>query len=65
MVDNEMYAAIGIGVCITAFLAILLGIGDAYGGDWQTVAQGVATFTIIIVAFAIGCYVLFNLVSRR
>jgi len=65
MAGNEMYAVIGIGLCIFAFLALLLGIGQAYGGQWQLVAQGVATFIFIIVAFAVGMYVLFSLLGRR
>jgi hypothetical protein len=62
---NEAYAIIGIGICIMLFLLVLLGIGEFYGGDWNTVAQGVAKFILLIVGFAFGAYVLVKLLERR
>jgi len=62
---DEMYAIIGIGICVFAFLAILLGLGSFYGGDWETVAQGVTKFILIITGFAFAVYVLVNLMGKR
>jgi len=60
-----MYALLGIGLCVFAFLLVLLGIGSFYGGAWETVAQGIAKFILIIVGFAYGCYVLVKVLERR
>jgi ABC-type transport system involved in multi-copper enzyme maturation permease subunit len=62
---NEMYVVIGIGLCIFAFLALLLAIGEAYGGDWLLISQGVTTFIFIIVGFAVGCFALATLLRRH
>ena len=62
---DELYAIVGIGICIFSFLAILLGIGEFYGGDWQTVAQGVTSFILIVVGFAFGCFVLVKIMERK
>lgn len=62
---NEAYAVIGIGICIMLFLLVLLGIGEFYGGDWNVVAQGVAKFTLLIVGFAFGVYVLWSFLGRK
>ena len=62
---DEMYAVIGIGICVFAFLAILLGMGSFYGGDWETVAQGVTKFILIIVGFSFAVYVLMKLMGKR
>jgi len=62
---NEAYAIIGIFACIFAFLLLLLGIGSFYGGDWETVAQGVTPFIMLVLGFAFGAYVLWNLLGRR
>ncbi len=61
---DEMYVIIGIGLCVFAFLAILLGLGEFYGGDWETVAQGVTKFILIIVGFSFAAYVLVRLGRR-
>ena len=62
---NEMFAVIGIGLCVFAFLLILLGIGSFYGGDWELVAQGVSKFILIVVGFAFASYILVNLMGKR
>ena len=62
---DEMYAVIGIGICVFAFLIILLGLGSFYGGNWELVAQGVTKFLLIVVGFAFGAYVLVKLMGRR
>lgn len=62
---DEVYALIGIGLCIFCFLAVLLGIGEFYGGDWQLVAQGVTKVILIIVAFAFACFVLVKIMGRK
>ena len=62
---DEMYAIIAIGLCIFAFLIILLGLGSFYGGNWELVAQGVTKFLLIIVGFSFAAYVLVNLMGRR
>jgi len=62
---DDLYAIIGIGLCVFAFLIIMLGIGSFYGGDWETVSQGVTKFILLIVGFAFGAYVLVNLMGKR
>ena len=62
---DEMYAIIGIGISVFAFLIILLGLGSFYGGDWELVAQGVTQFILIIVGFAFGAYVLVKVMGKR
>lgn len=62
---DEMAAVLGIGVCLFAFLLVLLGIGSAAGGDWALIAEGVATFFAIIVMFCFGAFVLVKLMERR
>ena len=62
---NEMFAIIGIGLCVFAFLLILLGIGSFYGGDWELVAQGVSKFILIVVGFSFAAYVLVRLMGKR
>lgn len=62
---DEMYAVVGIGLCIFAFLIILLGLGSFYGGEWELVAQGVTKFILLIVAFSFGAYVLVKVMGKR
>lgn len=62
---DEMYAVLGIGLCIFVFLVILLGLGSFYGGDWELVAQGVTKFILIITGFSFAVYVLVKLMGRR
>jgi hypothetical protein len=62
---DEASAILGIGVCLFAFLAVLLGIGSFYGGDWQLVAQGITQFFLIIVGFSFGAYVLIKIMEKR
>jgi hypothetical protein len=65
MADNEMYVILGIGLSLFSFLALLLAMGQAYGGNWQLVAQGFTYFIVIIVGFAIACFVLAELLRRH
>jgi len=62
---DEVYAIVGIGLSLFAFLLILLGIGSFYGGDWELIAQGVTKFILIVVGFSFGCYVLVKILERR
>ena len=62
---DEMYAIIGIGISVFAFLIILLGLGSFYGGNWELVAQGVTKFILLIVGFAFGAYVLVKVMGKR
>ena len=62
---DEMFSIISIGVCIFIFLALLLGIGSFYGGEWELVSQGVAKFFLLIVGFAFGAYVLVRWMESR
>jgi hypothetical protein len=62
---NEMYAVLAIGLSIFSVLAVLVGLGQAYGGSWAVVAQGVTTFILIIVGFVTGCFVLVQLIKRH
>jgi len=62
---NELYAILGIGICLFLFLLVLLGLGSFYGGDMEIIASGVTQFILLIVAFAFGAYVLVSLMGRR
>ena len=62
---DELNAIVIIGICIVAFLLIMIGVGEFYGGDWQTIAQGVSSFILIIVGFAFGSFVLVKVMERR
>lgn len=55
---DEIFAVVGIGICIFVFVAALLAMGSVYGGSWSSIAQGVTPFIILITLFAIGAYVL-------
>lgn len=61
---DDMFAVIGIGLSIFAFLLVLLAVGDYLGGQWQTIAQGVTPFILLIVGFALGCFVLVRWMRR-
>lgn len=62
---DELYAVLGIGVCVFLFLLVILGLGSFYGGDWDTVAKGVTSFILIVVCFAFAAFVLVKLMERR
>lgn len=62
---DDVYALVGIGLCIFAFLLLLLGIGAWLGGDWEAVATGITPFILIITGFAYGCFILWRLVTGR
>jgi len=62
---DEMFAVVGIGLCLFAFLLVLLGLGSFYGGEWEIIAQGVTKFMVLVVGFAFGAYVLFKIMGRR
>jgi TM2 domain-containing membrane protein YozV len=62
---DDMMAVIIIGICVFAFLGAMLGIGQFYGGEWNIIAQGVAKFILLIVAFSFGCFVLVRLANKR
>jgi len=62
---DESVAVVMIGICVAVFLLILLGIGSFYGGDWETVAQGVTQFILLIVAFAVGSFVIVKLMGGK
>jgi hypothetical protein len=65
LANDEMLGLILIGVCIFIFLAIIVFFGSFYGEPWNTVAQGVAKFIIIITIFAYGVYIVVHLAGRR
>lgn len=46
-------------------LLVVLVWAEIYGGGWQTVAQGLAKFTVFIVAFGIVVSAIFVMVKRR
>jgi len=62
---DEMAAVVIIGICIFAFLLVLLGIGEFYGGQWSLVAQGVVKFMLLIVGFCFAAYVIVKLTGRK
>lgn len=61
---DDMYMLIAIGLCVFAFLALLLGIGQFYGGQWNLVAQGVTKFIMVIVGFAFAAFVIVRLMKK-
>lgn len=61
---DDMFAVVGIGLSVCIFLLILLGIGEFYGGSWNTIAQGVAPFILLVTVFALGCYVLVRWLNK-
>lgn len=64
--DELMLKVVVVGVCIFAFLAIMLVFGFYYGGDtWNTVAQGVAKFIIVITVAIMAFFVIIHLAGRR
>lgn len=62
---DDVYAIIGIGLSIFAFLLLLMGIGAYAGGDWETVAIGITPYMIIITGFAFACFILWRLITGR
>ena len=62
---DDAAAIVTIGICLFAFLLVLLGLGEFYGGEWQLIAQGVATFMLLIVAFAFGAFVLVRVINKK
>jgi hypothetical protein len=46
-------------------LLVILAWAQIYGGGWQTVAQGVASYIIYIVAFGVVVSAIFLMASRR
>jgi hypothetical protein len=61
---DDTYALIAIGLCIFAFLLVLLGVGSFYGGDMNTIAIGVTKFILLIVAFAYGAFIVWRLMKK-
>lgn len=61
---DDMYVLVSVGLCIFVFLAILLGIGQFYGGQWNIIAQGVVKFILLIVAFAFAALVIVRLMKK-
>lgn len=62
---DDIFQPIVVGLCIFIFALILTGIGSFYGGDWETVAQGVTMFLLIIVGFYYGALVLMKVLGRN
>jgi len=62
---DEAAAVIIIGLCIFAFLLVLLGIGEFYGGQWSLVAQGVVKFILIILGVCFAAFVLVKLMEKK
>jgi len=65
MADDHVLSVIGIAVAIFGFLAVLLVIGQYFGGSWIPVTVGVAQYTFVITIMGLGFYVLFYLAGRR
>lgn len=65
MDNDEILAPVLIGLAIFAVALIVMAMGEFYGSGWNTVAQGVTTFTIVIVIFAFAAYVLIKYLGRR
>lgn len=52
-------------IAVFSVLLIILAWGDLHGGDWQLVAQGVASFIVYIVVLAIVVGTIWALIRRR
>ena len=61
---DDIYQPLTVGLAALLFILVLTGIGEFYGGDWQTVAQGVTMFILIIVGFYVGAWTLMQLIGR-
>ena len=62
---EDAYVLITIGLSIFAAILVILGIGSYFGGDWNTVAQGVTQFILVIVAIIFAFFVLARLIGGR
>jgi hypothetical protein len=65
LADLDPVTIVFIYIAYFAFLLFLLGFGEVQGGEWQTVAQGVAKFSLLIVGFASAVWVIVGLLGRR
>ena len=52
-------------IAVFVFLLFLLAFGEVQGGEWQTVAQGITKFSLLIIAFTSAVFVIVKLVGRR
>ena len=50
---------------VFAVLLVILAWGEIYGGGWQTVAQGLASYIVYIIAFGVVVSGIFVLIRRR
>lgn len=64
MADDLALKVIVVGICIFAFLAIMLVFGSYYGDPWNAVAQGVAKFIIVITICIMAFIVIAHLAGR-
>lgn len=62
---DDIFQPLVVGLAAALFILILTGIGEFYGGDWQTVAQGVTMFILIVVGIYVAAWVLFQITGRR
>ena len=65
MAELNVVTIIFIYMAVFIFLLFLLVFGEVQGGEWQTVAQGVARFSLLIVGFATAVLVIVKLIGRR
>lgn len=50
---------------VFAVLLVILAWAEIYGGGWETVAEGVASYIIYIIAFGVVVSGIFMLIRRK
>ena len=65
MAELNVVTIIFIYIAVFCFLLFLLAFGEVQGGEWETVAQGVTKFSLLIVVFATAVLVIVKLIGRK
>ena len=65
MAELNVITIILIYIAVFCFLLFLLVFGEVQGGEWETVAQGVTKFSLLIVAFTTAVLVIVKLIGRK
>ena len=65
MAELDVVTIIFIYIAVFCFLLFLLAFGKVQGGEWETVAQGVTKFSLLIVVFATAVLVIVKLIGRK
>lgn len=65
MAELNVVTIIFIYLAVFSFLLFLLVFGEVQGGEWQTVAQGLTKFSLVIVGFTTAVLVIVKLSGSR